>query len=173
MKTFLALGLKPQAQVKEKQKKKEEKKEEKKEKKKQKKKKDKKKKDSSTQKDAAAQTVKSKPSEEKEKRKKRLERSLSPIFEEGRINKRRLLKLAEKTSSSSKAEDKESAITVEPMSVTAPAQQPTIKGASQLEEREVLWLRSFLLKKNKKNKLKQRLQMIIKTLNTSARVRRR
>ena len=78
MKTFSALALKSQAPQKEKEKEKE--------------KKDKKKKDSSKQK-ISAQKHKSKPSEEG-KKKKRSERSLSPISEERRTSKRRLLKLA-------------------------------------------------------------------------------
>ena len=104
---FSTLGLKPHSQEKKKKKKNEEKK-------------DKKKKDSSVQKDAAAQKVKSKPFEEKKKEKNRLERSLSPIFEERRVSKMRLLKIAEKTSSSSNVEDETYAITIESMNVVAP-----------------------------------------------------
>ena len=103
MKTFSALGLKPQALEKEKKKEKKKKKE---------KEKEEKKKDSSIQKDVvAAQKVKTNPSKEKKKRPKR---SLSPISEGRRINKRRLLKLVEDYS----LEDGESATAAEPMDAT-------------------------------------------------------
>ena len=126
MKSFLALRLKPKGSEKEKEKKKEKEKEKKKEKEKEEKKKEKKKKDSFVQKSAATQKIRSKLFEEK---KKRLEISLSPISEERRVNKRILLKFTKETSSSSNAEDETSAIVVEPMSVVAPTQQPTIKTA--------------------------------------------
>ena len=95
MKTFLALGLKPQATEKEKEKEK----------------KDKKKKDSSA-KEIRAKKQKSKPSGEGMKKKRR-ERSLSPIPEERMISKRRIMKLAKDSSSSSRAEDEVSAISAQ------------------------------------------------------------
>ena len=118
MKTFSALGLKSHSQEKEKEKKKEEEKE-----KKTKKKKDKKKKDSSIQKDATAQKVKSKPSKEK---KKRLERSPSPISKERRVSKRKLLKITKETFSSSNVEDETSTIATEPMNASLAAKLATI-----------------------------------------------
>ena len=68
---------------------------------------------------APLQKAKSKPFEEI-RSKKRHKRSHSPISEERRISKRRLLKLT-KESSSSSAEDDVSAIAAPPMNATAPA----------------------------------------------------
>ena len=100
---FSALGLKPQALEKEKE--------------------DKKKKDSFVQ-ETSIKKVKSKPSSEKnKKKKKRRKRSISPISEERRISKRRLLKLAEESFSSLKAKDEVSAIGAEPINLAEPAIQ--------------------------------------------------
>ena len=131
MKTFLAMGLKSQAQDKKKEVEKEEEKKKKKEK--EEKKKDKKKKDSFVQKDAPTiQKDKSKPFEEIKKKKKNIkkrpERSTSAISEEIGVNKRRLLKLVEESYSLSSAEDETSAIAIEPMTATA----PTAKLASRV-----------------------------------------
>ena len=95
MKTFLTLGLKAQAREKEKEKEK----------------KDKKKKDSIVE-ETSTRKGKSKPSEE-DKKNKRRERSLSPILEERRTKKRRIMRLAEESFSSSRAEDEVSAIGAE------------------------------------------------------------
>ena len=113
MKT-LALGLKTQAQEKENEKKKE----------------GKKKKDSSsaTTKVLSAKKGKSKPFEEG-KKKKRRERSLSPIPKERRTSKRRVMRLAEEFSSSSRTEDEVSAIGVEPINLAEPATQLASKAA--------------------------------------------
>ena len=86
-------------------------KEEKKKKKKEEKKKDLRKKE------ALLQKGKSKPSKEVRK-KKGQERSLSPVFEQKRISKTRLLKLVEYFSSSIEAET--SAIVAMPMNATTP-----------------------------------------------------
>ena len=53
-------------------------------------------------------------------KKKRSKRDLSLIFEEKRVNKRRLLKLAEESSFSSSAKNENSTITAQPMNVVAP-----------------------------------------------------
>ena len=60
-------------------------------------------------------------------KKKRSKRDLSPVFEERRVNKRRLLKLAKETFSSN-TEDETSVITAEPMNIASPikaANKPT------------------------------------------------
>ena len=93
MKTFLALGLKPQAQEKEKEKKK----------------KDKKKKHSAT-KETNNRKGKSNLSEKGKENKKRRERILSLIPKERMTSKRRIMRLVEESSSSSRAKDKVSAI---------------------------------------------------------------
>ena len=118
IKTFSALGLKPQAKEKEKEKEK-----------------DKKKKDSSIKK-ASAQKEKSKPFREG-KKKKRKERSLSPILEERRTSKRRAMKLAEESSSSSRVEDEVSTIGAEPINLAEPTVQPATQGA-RLAQRGIM-----------------------------------
>ena len=115
------------------------------------KKKEEKKKDLKKKKQAPYQKVKYKPSEEL-KKKKRYDRNLSLISEERRVSKRRLLRLAEETSSS--AEDEMSAIITKPMN-TAHLQN-LHKDLLKLEKRG-LWSRNMLLKKNSRNKLKQKL----------------
>ena len=119
MKTFIAMGLKPQGPEKE----------EKKKKKKEEKKKDLKKKQPPLQK------VKSKPSEELRKKKKQ-ERSLSPVSEERRFSKRRLLRLVKETSSSSSVEDEMSAIAAKLMNVVAPTK--SIQRPSRARERGIM-----------------------------------
>ena len=119
MKTFSAIGLKPQDPSKEKNKRKEKGKEEK--------NKNKKKKDLFVQKDAAIKKAKEK--------KKRSQRDLSPISEDRRINKR-LLKLTEETSSFSSAEDETSAIAAKPMNAVVPA-RPTSR-SSRPRERGIM-----------------------------------
>ena len=103
MKTFSALGLRP----------------------KDKKKESKKKKDDTAAVVPSTKKTKSKPFEEGKKQKKvRRERSLSPIPEEMR-SKKRLLKLAEVSLFSSKADDKVSVIVVDPINVANTATTPT------------------------------------------------
>ena len=95
MKTFSALGLKPQGQEKQKEK------------------------ESKKKKNAAVATAavvpstkktKSKPSKEGKKKKKRRETSLSTILDKRRKGRRRWIKLAEEPSSSLKVDDEKSAI---------------------------------------------------------------
>ena len=73
-----------------------------------------------------------------------LERSLLPISYERRVNKGRLLKLANETSSSSKVKDEESAIAAEPMSTAAPAQQLAIKAARPTQRKRDIVIREPL-----------------------------
>ena len=87
-------------------------------------------------KQAPHQKVKSKPSKELRK-KNRQERSLSPVSEEKRVSKRRWLRLAEETfSSSSSAEDEMSAITAKPMNATALAK--SVQKPSRARERGIV-----------------------------------
>ena len=126
MKTFSAIGLKPQAPKKEEEKEKEKKKK----KEKEEKMKDKKKKDSSIQDNVVAQKDRSKPSEEMKKKNKKPERSLSPISEERKISKRKLLKLAKEYFS----EDGESAIAVKPMNAAASTSKPATRVSRPIEK---------------------------------------
>ena len=97
MKTFSTSGLKPQGQDKEKEKE------------------DKKKENSATvAKVPSTKKGKSKPSKEGKKKKKRKAKSLSPILEKRRTSKRRVVRLAEESSSSFRAENEVSAITAKP-----------------------------------------------------------
>ena len=114
MKTFLTLGLKPQATKKEKEEKK----------------KDKKKKDSFDKK-THAQKEKTKSSSE-EKKKRRRERSLYPILEERKTSKRRIMMLTEGSSSSSKVKDEVSTIRVEPINLVEPVVQQSTAKATRL-----------------------------------------
>ena len=103
---------------------------------KKKKKKEEKKKDPKKKKQAPPQKVKSKPSEELRK-KKRQERSLSPISKERRVSKRRLLRLAKETSSSSfNAKNEIFAIAAMPMNAAAPV-KPTQR-PSRARERGIV-----------------------------------
>ena len=83
---------------------------------------------------ALLQKAKSKPSKEV-RTKRRHERSHSPISEERRVSKWRLLKLAEESSSSS-VEDDASAIVAQPMTAAAPT-NPAPR-SSRLRERGII-----------------------------------
>ena len=100
------------------------------------KKKDKKKKDSSDKK-TSAQKEKSKPFGE-EKKKKRKERSLSPILEERRTNKGRIMMLAKESSLSLKAKDEVHAIGAEPINLAEPTFQQPATRATRPAQRGII-----------------------------------
>ena len=74
----------------------------------------------------------------KKRRRREQKKSLSPISEVRRTSKRRLLKLAKESSSSSKAKDEVSTIGAEPINLAEPTvQQPATK-ATKLAQREIV-----------------------------------
>ena len=128
MKTFSALGLKPQGQEKEKEK------------------------ESKKKKNVAAigttivvpstRRTKSKPSNKGKKKKKRREKSLSPIPEERRKSKRRFIKLAKESPSSSKTKGEVFTIAAEPINManttTTPAAPLTPCTAKPAQRRIII-----------------------------------
>ena len=80
------------------------------------------------------------------------------------------MKLAEESSSSSSVEDETSAIVAEPMNSATPTAKPTAR-VSRTIQKGIL-LGSPFLKHNKQHKLKQRLQMMRRTLNTKEKGRK-